>query len=445
MRVGSSSHLDLPILQAMEDPIRYLTSLPRFDLQGGLALKPGLDRIEALLERMGHPQRSYPSIHVGGTNGKGSTASFIAAIASATGRRVGLHTTPHLKKVGELMRVDGAPAGDEWIAQAVAEHRRTLDELRPSFFEATVALSLSYFAERNVDLAVVEVGLGGRLDATNVLHPIAAVITNVGLEHQQFLGDTLEAIATEKAGIIKEGIPVVTAVGRDVEHVLEAQARRRKAPIHHVDDEMHVVGKAVGLRASTVSVVSPVRAYTDLQVALAGRHQIRNALTAVRAAELALEDLREHAQPVFDGLRDVRARSGLHGRMEILHEDPLVVADVAHNADGLTAVLDHLSACGRSEGRLTVLLGLMRDKDVHALGRLLLPWRALVRPVPIPSQRALSVGELASALQVVGVSVAKPCEVREGVLAFLSDASHPDTLLITGSHLVVAQLESADP
>jgi dihydrofolate synthase/folylpolyglutamate synthase len=427
----------------MNEAITYLMSLPRFDRQGAVALKPGLERIEALLERMGNPHRTYASVHVGGTNGKGSTASLIASIASAAGRRVGLHTSPHLAHVAELMRVDGAPADETWIARAVMQHEPALREVGPSFFEATVALSLAYFAERNVELAVVEVGLGGRLDATNVLVPDVSVITNVGLEHQQILGDTLEDIAREKAGIIKTGVPVVTAVGDALRELFRMVAQRRGAPFHHIADEMILQQEYVALRGSFFSLGSPIRTYDGLFLELAGRHQIRNAVTAVRAAELVLEELRAGARPAFDGLREVRTRSGLRGRFDVLQEDPLVVVDVAHNPDGLAVVLEHLRSCGGLGGRLTVLLGVMRDKDVSGMGGLLSALGATVHPVSIRGERALTPGELAAALQVVGVSVAEPCEVHEGLQAFLSDASRPDTLLITGSHLVLAQLEGA--
>lgn len=431
--------------QPMSDAIHVLMSLPRFDRQGALAVKPGLERIEALLERMGNPHRAYPTVHVGGTNGKGSTASLIASIASAAGRRVGLHTSPHLVDVGELMRVNGEPADMSWIDRTVADLRSAFDEVGPSFFEATVALSLAYFAEHDVQLAVVEVGLGGRLDATNILRPNVSVITNVGLEHQQFLGDTLEEIAVEKAGIMKTGVPVITAVRGSLVNLMRQEAQRRGAPFHHVFDEMIVLQDSVSLRGSSLSLRTPVRDYPDLHLALAGRHQISNAATAVRTAELVLDEIRADPKPVFDGLRQVQARSGLRGRLDVLRENPLVVADVAHNADGLAAVLEHLRTCGRLNGRLMVLLGIMRDKDVAAIGRLLEPLRATVRPVAIASERALSSRELATALQVVGVSVAEPCEVQEGLKSFLSDAAHSDTLLIAGSHLVLAQLEGAFP
>lgn len=429
--------------RSTRDADALLARLPRFADAGAAAYKPGLERISRLLSALGDPQDAFRTIHVAGTNGKGSTASFVAAIASAAGLRTGLHTSPHLLHVTERMRIDGLPAPRDWLADAVHRAGVAVENVGPSYFELTLALSLLYFGEHDVDLAVVEVGMGGRLDATNVLLPAQSVITEIGLDHTEFLGDTIEAVAREKAGIIKMGVPVVTGARPPAADVIYDAARKRDAPFHLVDREIEIRRADVRLRSSTVTLRSPIRTYEKIRVGLAGRHQIRNAATALRSAELAIDVVRQDPQHVVRGMREVRHLSGLRGRLEVLREEPLVVADVAHNADGMSTVLDHLSTCGRLNGRLTVLLGIMRDKDVSAIGRLLGAAAATVRPIAIESERALSPGELAAALQVVEVNVAEPCTVSEGVHAFLSDASHADTLLVTGSHLVVAQLDDA--
>lgn len=425
------------------DILELLERLPRFADRGAAAYQPGLERMRHLLALLGDPQEAYEIVHVAGTNGKGSTASMVAAIARAAGRTTGLHTSPHLFHVAERMRVNGIPASTTWLSEQVPTVERVLEEVAPSYFELTVGLSLLFFAEQDVDLAVVEVGMGGRLDATNTLMPSLAIITEIGLDHTAFLGDTLEKIAREKAGIIKSNIPVVTSARSPALGEIEAAADHRSAPFHDVRREVSMRLREVSLRHSCVRMETPLRPYDDVSIALPGRHQLWNAATAVRAAELALPEVREDADVVSVGLRDVRALSGVRGRFEILQEHPLVVADVAHNPEGLSTLLEHLQACRPPNGGLTVLLGVMRDKDVEAMGSLLHGVGALVQPVSVRSERGLPPAELASKLEVFGVTVGEPTTVQEGLRAFLSVASHSDTLVITGSHLVVAELESA--
>lgn len=427
----------------LDEADSILSNLPRFTDRGAAAYKPGLDRMRALLAELHNPHERYPCLHVAGTNGKGSTASFLASIASASGLRVGLHTSPHLFHVAERMRIDGVPADVRWLARAVVDARRAIDAIEPSYFELTVALSLLYFAEQDADLAVVEVGLGGRLDATNVLEPIVCVITEVGLDHSDLLGETVEAIAAEKAGIVKRDTPVVTSARPPAAEVIRRAAMDRGAPFHSIDDETELVQQTLDVGSSSVTVRTPVQTYPALSIGLGGGHQIRNACAALRAIEILEPPLPQRLDAVIEGLRDVRRLSGLRGRLEVIQDEPLILADVAHNAVGLGAVLRHLRTIGRLPAQLTVLFGVMRDKDVDAMGRLLAAESATVRPVPVDSDRALRPTELAAILDVVGVSVAEPCSVPDGIQAFLSDASRSDILLIAGSHLVVAQLETA--
>ena len=430
----------------MSDSVRraedYLTSLPRFAEAGNVAYKPGLDRIARLLDTMGAPHREFRSVHVAGTNGKGSTASLIAAMGTAAGLKIGLHTSPHLFRVSERLRVNGRQAPDDWLADAVEWIRPMADEIECSYFEFTVALSFAYFAEEKVDFAVVETGMGGRLDATNVLMPDVTVITDIALDHMEFLGDSEEAIAREKAGIIKPGVPILTGSRRAVVDVIRDVADEKGAPFHSVSEETCLENEIVELRGSSLTVETPVRTYHDLYVGLAGRHQIRNALIALRAAEIAYDEIRADAAGVFHGMRHVRDLSGIRGRLEILRSEPLVVADVAHNPDGIAAAVEHLRGVGRLEGRFEVLFAAMSDKDVPAMARVLAAAGAVVRPVTVDSPRAVPPEELVHILEVSGVEVADPSTVNDGMRTFLSGAAHSDTLLVTGSHLVVAQLEN---
>ena len=421
-----------------DDALAYLHTLPRFAGTQDVAYRPGLDRINALMDAMGRPHEAFRSVHVAGTNGKGSTASMLAAILAAAGYRTGLHTSPHLFHVTERMRLDGQPAPAAWLEAAVQRYQRVFDAAQPSFFEATVALSLLYFAEEGADAAVVEVGLGGRLDATNVLQPTLSIITTLGRDHAELLGDTFAEIAREKGGIIKPGVPALTAAAPpEATAVLRRIAAAQGAPLHELDKEVRVDVDKSTLRGLTLCLQTPARRYDALRVELAGAHQQTNVALAVRAAEL----LQLSPEAIRTGLQDVRRRAGLRGRLEVVQEAPLVVADVAHNPEGLAATLAALRpALQKGGGRLTVLFGVMRDKDVDAMLDLLAEAGAIVCPVPLESERALPPEALADLLAAKGLAAGPAASVPDGLARFRDAAMPEDVLLLTGSHQVVSQL-----
>ncbi|MEP0547742.1 MAG: Mur ligase family protein [Rhodothermales bacterium] len=419
-----------------------LLDLPRFADQGSAAFKPGLERMHALLDAAGNPHERFRSVHVAGTNGKGSTASLVASIATAAGLRVGLHTSPHLHDLAERLRLDGVPAPHGWIADAVARLGSAFVATEPSFFEATVALSFLYFAEMDVDLAVIEVGLGGRLDATNVLRPDLALITHIGLDHADLLGDTLEAVAREKAGIAKPGVPLLTAAeGDGVAAAIRETAEARGATFVRVQDEVDVGRVDVQPDRLVMDLTTPMRTYAELEIGLPGRHQVWNAALAVRAAEHVVAAAAHDAAPIYEGLLKVRKHSGLTGRCELLCATPLILSDVAHNADGLRASLAF--AGGLRRGQLHVLFGTMRDKDLHAMTDGMVEGDVIVLPVPLPSSRAVPLRLLREALLLRGLRVVDVGGVREGIDWFVRHAGAADSLLVTGSHLTVAAARTA--
>ena len=420
-----------------------LLALPRFADAGAAAYRPGLDRMRALLAAMGHPERAFASVHVAGTNGKGSTSSLAASVASTAGLRVGLHTSPHLLTIEERMRVDGVPAPAGWLGAAVERYEAAFVRVGPSFFEATTALAFLHFAEANVDLAVVEVGLGGRLDATNVLVPVAAVITSIGLDHTDLLGGTLAAIATEKAGIAKPGVPLVHAVGDAAARAaIEATAQAAGAPVEAARETCRVaVEAAVPL---VLTLATPDRDYGRVAVGLPGAHQAWNAALAVRACETAVPGLTPEA--VRTGLAEVAARSGLRGRGDALAEGrlPGVLLDVAHNDDGWRVALD--AARPAPPGRLFALVGVMADKDAAALARRLAAAGATALPVGLPGERALPLDALAATLAAAGVPVVAVAGVADALAWFAARRVREDRLLVTGSHgTVAAALAAAGP
>jgi len=369
-----------------------LLALPRFTDAGAAAYKPGLSRMQALLDALGRPESRYPILHVAGTNGKGSTCSFVASVLSGMGFRVGLHTSPHLVHVGERMRVQGIQADESWLAEAIARHAPLWEAVGPSYFEATVALAFDRFAAEQVDVAVVEVGLGGRLDATNVVLPAVTLVTEIGLDHADLLGPTEVHIAREKAGIFKSGVPALTnATHPDALPVLREVATAVGAPFEDV-------GLTARWDASTL--ITPLATYANVEPALAGAHQRRNAALAVRAVETWLgRALPEEA--VRAGLAEVRQRAGLRARLEEVR--PGVWVDVAHNPQGLQASLREVQS--RCSGVLRVAFGCMADKDARAMVSLLADAHVEVTPLHLNAPRALPAETLAQWLRDAGVPV----------------------------------------
>ena len=382
-----------------------LEQLPRFATAGVRAIHPGLDRIGALLAAMEHPENGMSVILVAGTNGKGSVASMIASILTASGFRTGLHTSPHLLDVTERMRIDGQPAPSAWLDAALEHYREDVLLIGPSFFEVLVAFSILWFRESGVDVAVVEVGLGGRLDATNILDADVSVITSIGLDHTELLGTTLPAIAREKGGIIKPGRPVVLGrMDADAEHELVLMADTAGAQVVH--------GDAGKLPAGT-------------RVDLPGPHQHRNALVAVAAVRAwSGRVLTDGA--IRDGLGDVQALSGLRARLETVSVSPRVIVDMGHNADAIASALAALS----SEPVDVLVLGLLRDKDAAAVGRVLRDaFRGVLWLVSTPGDRGQSASELARGLSRDDArlfsSVTEACdEIRHAGTSCLCIGSH---------------------
>jgi dihydrofolate synthase/folylpolyglutamate synthase len=424
------------------DALDLLFDLPQYADVADDAYAPGLERMETLVDALGNPHEALRAVHVAGTNGKGSTAAMTAAIATAAGLKTGLHTSPHLTHVTQRMRVNGTPAPTDWLADTLAEHRALIEEVQPSFFELTVALTFRYFAEQAVDLAVIEVGLGGRLDSTNVLRPALSIITHVDLDHTDMLGDTLDAIAREKAGIIKPGIPALSAVTQaEAEAAIAEVAAEQNAPLHRLDDEATWTTHRSDLTGSVFTLDTPARRYERLSLSLAAAHQQRNAALAVRAAELTVlaeaDDAAADAA-VRGGLGDVRGHTGFHGRLDVLQDAPLIVVDVGHNPPAIAATLDALApVVAERGGTLHVCLNAVRGKQLDETARLLAGHDAVVTPIPIDTKRAIPPDEIAERLRAQGVTTNAPQPLADAVDAFRRAAAPADALLLTGSHKLV--------
>ncbi|WP_088842123.1 bifunctional folylpolyglutamate synthase/dihydrofolate synthase [Hymenobacter gelipurpurascens] len=418
--------------------------LPMFQRVGEAGYKPGLGNTEAVAELTGHPERRFRSVHVAGTNGKGSSSNLLAAVLQAAGYKVGLYTSPHLREFTERIKVNGQDLAPEYLVEWVARWWPQFEKVQPSFFEMCVALCFSYFAEQQVDIAIVEVGLGGRLDSTNIIQPLVSLITNISLDHQNLLGDTLPKIAGEKAGIIKSGVPaIISQTQLEVQPVFVEKAATEGATLLFADQAYQV---ALTRPAAPDEDVQHLRVthngelYLDnLELALAGDYQRLN-LPGVLAV---LEELRQQGfvipeAAVRTGLREVRRLTGFRGRWTILGRRPLVVCDTGHNEAGLRFVTEQLARLPYN--RLHFVLGVVNDKDVtKMLG--LLPREATYYFCQASIPRALPATELAERAAGLGLLGQVYGPVVAAVAAARAAAAADDVVFIGGSTFVVAEIE----
>ena len=418
------------------------SSMPTFQEKGVTAYKPGLERIAAFCRHLGNPQRNYFTIHVAGTNGKGSVSHIIAAVLQQAGYRTGLFTSPHLHDFRERIRVDGEMIPKQKVVNFVDKHRDKMTELGLSFFEMTAALAFDYFAQRDVEVAVIETGLGGRLDATNILLPIVSVVTNVGLEHTALLGDTLAKIAAEKAGIIKKSIPFVLGEANAAyDAVFEQVAAANKTRVVYAEREFACEGHELcGDRQHFRMVRRRDGHVLDFDLDLLGEYQCRNVLTALATLDLLHEQtpLTISRRAFVDGAASAARTTALQGRWQSLGERPKVLCDTGHNAHGLAYVAEQLRR-SHEGGRLYCVVGFSGDKDIDAI-LALLPRDAYYLFTQAASERALPVSELAARAAAAGLDGEAVATVPEAVTRAKALAAPADTIFIGGSTFVVAEV-----
>lgn len=404
-----------------QETIEYLfNSVPMFQQVGGAAYKEGLDNTLALDAHLGHPQRGYRTIHVAGTNGKGSCSHTLAAVLQEAGYRVGLYTSPHLVDFRERIRVNGVKVPREYVVRFVEEHRGFFEPLHPSFFELTTAMALRYFADERVDVAVVEVGLGGRLDCTNIIRPDLCVITNISFDHVQFLGDTLEKIAREKAGIIKRGVPVVIGeTTPETRPVFEAKAVEVGAPIWFAEE-------------------CDCGEWGDVEFELKGLYQEKNKRTLLTALPLLKEvGYRIDERAVRSGFAHVTSLTGLMGRWQKLQDSPTLVCDTGHNVGGISYIVEQLRR--ERYDRLHVVMGMVNDKDVRGvLG--LMPKDAVYYFTQASVKRAMPAARLQELGAEAGLRGECYADVPSAVRAAQKESLPEDFVFVGGSSFVVADL-----
>ena len=393
------------------------TSAPLFQNIGAGAYKEGLGNTEALDTHFGHPHRKYMTIHVAGTNGKGSVSHTLAAILQSAGYRVGLYTSPHLVDFRERIRVNGEMISKERVVKFIEEERSFFEPLHPSFFELATALAFKYFEEAAVDIAVIETGLGGRLDCTNIVSPILSIITNISFDHIQFLGNTLPAIAKEKAGIIKPGTPVVigeTGGNRDVKTVFLEKSLEMQSPIYFADELNH-----------------PHR-----KTQLKGYCQEKNTQTILTALDILKEKLNISQESIDKGFLNVCELTGLMGRWQILNISPLTICDTGHNVGGWEYLSRQLES---TPGTLHIVIGMVGDKDVNKVVSML-PKRGKYYFTQASVARAMPVEQFTEIARKNGLEGVSFSNVNEAYNAAMKDASTNDTIFIGGSTFIVADL-----
>ena len=415
--------------------IQYLYDrLPVFHHVGGAAYKPGLDNTIRLLNVLGNPQNSYKTIHIAGTNGKGSVSHILAAVLQEAGYKVGLYTSPHLVDFGERIRINGEKISQNYVVDFVEKQKTLFDEIQPSFFEATMAMAFAYFADEKVDVAVIETGMGGRLDSTNIITPELSIITNISFDHMEFLGKTLDKIAAEKAGIIKQNTSVVIGENLlETRSVFLQKAAEMSAPIIFSEENLQIVSYSYENEKLLFST-SENKTYT---LGLTGNYQLKNAVTSlVSIAELQKQGFSIFEENIQSGFSNVVKLTGLQGRWQTISENPKIVLDTGHNVAGIENVVRQLSE--QKYKTLRIVIGMANDKDITtALS--LLPKNANYYFTQAAITRALLAYELQRQANAQKLHGKVFHSVKEAVETAISEAETDDFVFIGGSNFVVGE------
>lgn len=414
--------------------------LPMYSRIGAAAYRKDLTNTIALCKALGDPQNKFKSVHIAGTNGKGSTSHMLASILQSAGYKTGLYTSPHLKDFRERIRINGAVITEAFVVDFMERIQPHIPTLQPSFFEITVAMAFDYFAQEDIDIAVVEVGLGGRLDSTNIITPELSVITNIGWDHMHMLGNSLDLIAFEKAGIIKPGVPVVAGETLpETKPVFEKKAAAEHAALHIATDyffvtDWHVLPQELKIDVANKQTGEHNSYHLDLQ----GIYQAKNLLTVLTAVK-QLKEKNYHItiDAIQHGLRHTKQQTGLHGRWQIIHHHPLVVLDVGHNEDGIKQITEQVEITDHEN--LHIVIGLVKDKEVDKV-LALLPKNATCYFTKAQIPRALPEDQLAARAMALGLKGNHYPDVNTALKAAMDHAKKKDMIVVCGSVFVVGEV-----
>lgn len=420
------------------ETIEYLyNSVPMFQKVGAVAYKEGLHNTKVLDEHFGHPHEKYMTLHIAGTNGKGSCSHTLAAILQAAGYKVGLYTSPHLIDFRERIKINGLCVSKEFIIDFVEKERHFFEPLHPSFFELTTAMTFKYFEEQKVDVAVIEVGLGGRLDCTNIIHPTISIITNISLDHTQLLGETLTNIATEKAGIIKRGVPVVIGESdSDTRLVFREKAKSVNAPIMFAEDDLQIqdyslsCGDGIDYKTKSLGM---------FHGELGGTYQVKNTNTVLCAINQLLRCgiLNISIEDIKAGFSNVIELTGLLGRWQKIHSNPTVVCDTGHNVGGWQYLSKQLKM--QECHQMRIIFGMVDDKDINTVINIL-PKNAIYYFTKAKTKRAINEADILR--MAVNANLKGQCfvDVPAAYKQALNDSSEDDFIFVGGSSYIVADL-----
>jgi dihydrofolate synthase/folylpolyglutamate synthase len=424
-----------------QETVEYLfNKLPMFSRLGAAAYKKDLTNTILLCEAIGNPQKKIKTIHVAGTNGKGSTSHMLAAILQTAGYKTGLYTSPHLHDFRERIKINGELCTEEFVIGFTEKIQPQIEKIEPSFFEITVAMAFDYFAQEQVDIAVIEVGLGGRLDSTNIIEPEISIITNIGWDHMNLLGNTLEAIAGEKAGIIKPYIPVI--IGEAIAETKPAfDAAAINSPIIYAQEKRYMsdwINEDHHLRITVVD--KEKNEYESYLLDLTGLYQAKNLITVLEACTQLIRLGWNINKPcIHKALQSVKKLTGLHGRWEIIHHHPKVVMDVGHNVDGIRAINQQLELSNHKH--LHIVFGMVKDKDISAVLQLL-PIHASYYFTKAHIPRAMDEIALQEAALAFGLKGHSFIEVNEAIKEAMNHATPNDLILVCGSVFLVGEVNT---
>lgn len=424
-----------------QQTLDYLFSrLPMFSRIGAAAYKKDLYNTIRVCNEIGNPQTKFKSIHVAGTNGKGSVSHILAAILQNAGYKTGLYTSPHLKDFRERIKVNGEMASQQFIIDFTEKVKPLIDEIEPSFFEITVGMAFEYFAQQKVDIAIIEVGLGGRLDSTNIVTPEVSVITNIGYDHMNLLGNTLEEIAGEKAGIIKEQIPVI--IGETLPEtiaVFEKKATEKNAPLHFASQKRQAVGWKWENHELIIETAEKNKADHHIyHLDLPGIYQTKNLLTVLETCTvLEQKGWKINNDIIQSALKQVKKLTGLHGRWDVIQHDPVIVLDVGHNEDGIKQILEQIEITDHHE--LHLVTGMVKDKDADKVLKLL-PSTAHYYFTQAHIARALDAENLKQKAESFGLKGKTYPDVNTALKEARSKARKDDLIVVFGSVFLIAEV-----
>jgi dihydrofolate synthase / folylpolyglutamate synthase len=427
-----------------DQTLEYLfTQLPMFSRVGAAAYKPDLTNTIKLCEALGNPQHQFKSIHVAGTNGKGSTSHMLASILQTAGYKTGLYTSPHLVDFRERIKIDGVYCTKDFVVEFTEQIKSLVVTLQPSFFEITVAMAFSYFAKQKVDIAVIEVGLGGRLDSTNIITPEVSIITNIGLDHTQFLGDTIPQIASEKAGIIKKDVPcIISEYTEETKPVFDAAAKH--TTLAYGSELYNILDIKYAHDYLAVKVLNKkTEDIETYQLDLNGSYQAKNIMGVLGAIGiLQTKGWQISNQHIQAGLSQVKNNTGLYGRWQIIGTSPTTVVDVAHNVAGIQTLLAQIALVHQQQ--LHIVFGMVKDKDIDSV-LALLPTQATYYFTQAQIERAIDAVELQHKADVHGLKGNIYPGVNEAIAAAKKEAQASDLIVVCGSVFLIGEIEGIIP